>query len=245
MRPRAPGATHRCRLPRRGFQKSDPEASTPVPKERTDMDSVATSEIPSHRAFAAVWDFATRHESKAERELRRTAAGGVSGRVLELGVGVGANWEYLPEGTDYVGIEPDPHMLQRARRRAESTGRRVQLEQARAEALPFENGSFDTVLVTLTLCTVQNPGQVLAEVVRVLKPGGQLVLVEHVRPDGKKAGWLFDRITPAWRRASGGCHPNRRTSEVLSASGLEVVSLERRRVNGLPMISGIARRPLG
>lgn len=195
-----------------------------------------------HRAFAAIWDWATRHESTAERELRRLSAARVHGRVLELGVGVGANWPLLPGDIDYVGIEPDTHMLARARKRAEDAGKTMVLHQARAEELPFADASFDSLLVTLTLCTVQEPGLALSEAWRVLRPGGAMSFFEHVRPNGRATGWLSDRITPLWRRAAGGCNPNRLTAEAISAAGFTLDSVERRRVNGLPMIAGIARK---
>jgi ubiquinone/menaquinone biosynthesis C-methylase UbiE len=196
-----------------------------------------------HRGFAAVWELATKHESKAEQQLRRQAAAAVSGRILELGVGVGANWTYLAGDVDYVGIEPDRYMLTRARKRAAALGRKLTVEQARAEELPFEDNSFDTVLVTLTLCTVQEPARALAEARRVLKPGGAVVFVEHVRPESKVGAWLTDRITPVWRRAFAGCHPNRQTATALLDAGFQIDTMERRRVNGLPMIAGIARKP--
>ena len=196
----------------------------------------------SHRAFAAIWDQATKRESRAEQQLRREAAARVAGRVLELGVGVGANWPYLAETLEYEGVEPDIHMLRRARRRAASMGRTLSLKCARAEALPFESETFDTVLVTFTLCTVQDPASALSEVMRVLKPGGALVFVEHVRPDGTVSGWLMDRVTPAWQRVAGGCQPNRKTADTIVQAGFEIETMDRRRANGLPMISGVARK---
>lgn len=165
--------------------------------------------------------------------------------MLELGIGVGGNWPYLATDLDYVGIEPDLYMLRRARKRAAAMGRRLTVEQARAEELPFDDESFDTVLATLTFCTVQDPQRALAEARRVLTPGGRLVFVEHVRPKGRLAGRLFDWITPFWRRVGAGCHPNRRTEEAISAAGLEIEAIERERVNGLPMIAGTARTNIG
>lgn len=206
-------------------------------------DGSGGTSFPAHRAFARFWDWATRHESKAERRLRRQAAARAAGRVLELGAGVGANWQYLSPELDYVGIEPDPYMLRRARRRARELARPVELRQARAEALPFEDESFDTVLVTLTLCSVEDPALALAEARRVLKPGGSLIFVEHVRPEGRFKGWLFDRVTPLWSRVGGGCHPNRRSGETIAASGLQVEAMQLAGVNGLPMIAGVARKP--
>jgi ubiquinone/menaquinone biosynthesis C-methylase UbiE len=197
-----------------------------------------------HRTFAAFWDWAVRHESKRERELRRGAAGSVSGRVLELGVGVGANWQYLPPGIAYTGIDPDPYMLERARKHAAERDEPRDLRQAPAEDLPFPDASFDTVLVTLTLCSVEDPVRALAEARRVLKPGGRLVFVEHVRPDGRVRGHLADWITPAWRRVGAGCHPNRRTADSIVAAGFEVEQMARQRVNGIPMIAGTARKPV-
>ena len=197
----------------------------------------------SHRRFAAVWDWATKHESKKELALRREAAGRVEGRVLELGVGVGANWPFLAETLDYVGIEPDAFMLERARKRAAASGRTMTLEQARAEALPFEDESFDSVLVTLTLCTVQDPAVALSEVARVLKPNGVLVFVEHVRPTGRVSRRLADAIQPLWSKVAGGCEPNRETATTIARSGLEIEGMVRQRVNGMPMIRGVARKP--
>lgn len=196
-----------------------------------------------HRAFAALWDFATRHEGKAERRLRQEACASAVGRVLELGAGVGANWEYLDPAIDYVGIEPDPFMRERAGRRAADSGHAWRLEAAVAERLPFADESFDTVLSTLTLCTVRDQAKALAEARRVLKPGGTLVFVEHVRPHGRVGSALADAVKPAWRRMAAGCEPNRRTEEAIRAAGLEVDHVTRQRVNGLPMIAGVATRP--
>lgn len=202
------------------------------------------SDYKGHARFAAFWDRATRNEVAIGRQLRREAAGKLSGRVLELGAGVGANWPYLPAGIDYVGIEPDPYMLVRARRHADSRGEHLPLEQARAELLPFEDERFDTVLVTWTLCSVDDPRRALSEASRVLKPGGTLVFAEHVRPNSRLVGMLFDLVTPLWRRVGGGCHPNRVTGAAIASSGLEIQELTRHRMHGLPTIAGTARKPV-
>lgn len=200
-------------------------------------------EFKGHRGFAALWDWMTRHESRSERAMRRTACSSVRGRVLELGVGVGANWPYLPQGIVYAGIEPDRYMIRRARERLSVLGPGAALCQSPAERLPFADGSFDAVLATLVLCTVQDPATALAEVRRVLAPGGLFVFAEHVRPSGRVTGRLADGVTPAWRRVAAGCHPNRETESAIRSAGLLVGTLSRRRIGGLPMIAGIARKP--
>ena len=198
-----------------------------------------------HRRFAAFWDWAVRHENRDGRAARAEVAGGARGRALELGVGVGANWEYLPEGLDYSGIEPDPYMLERARKHAATAGKAYDLREAPAEALPFDDATFDTVIVTLTLCTVADLSRSLAEARRVLKPGGELRFGEHVRAQSRAGAWLQDRFTPAWRKMGAGCHLNRRTAEAISAAGFEGVELRRWRQAFMPMVTGVARKPVG
>jgi ubiquinone/menaquinone biosynthesis C-methylase UbiE len=198
--------------------------------------------FPGHRLFAGLWDRASRHEGAAQSQLRRDTVGKVHGRVLELGFGVGANWRYLPEGIEYTGIEPDPFMLARARKHATGTGREMSLHQARAEALPFDDETFDSVLVTLTLCSVDNPARALSEARRVLKPGGSIVFLEHVRPAGWFMGGLADGVTPLWRRAFAGCHPNRLTEQSITGAQFELDEIRRTRLAGLPTISGGAHK---
>ncbi len=195
-----------------------------------------------HRRFAAFWDWAVRNESREERGLRKELVSRVSGRVLELGVGVGANWKYLPGGVTYVGIEPDGYMLERARKHAEEAGTEYTLVAGRAEDLPFRAASFDTVLVTLTLCSVASQERALDEVLRVLRPEGTLLFLEHVRPEGRVKGRLADVIAPLWRRAAAGCHPNRRTVETIGRAGFEVNEVRETPIRGLPQVLGAARR---
>lgn len=174
--------------------------------------------------------------------MRRTVAAGARGRVLELGVGVGTNWQFLPPGIAYSGIDPDPHMLRRARRHAAESGLDVDLHLAAAEALPFADGTFDVVFTTLTLCSVEDLPAALAEVRRVLRPGGAFRFWEHVRPEGRVTARLADAITPAWKRIGAGCHPNRQTVEAIRAAGFTLVELDggRRRRRFVPFIFGVA-----
>lgn len=196
-----------------------------------------------HRVFAAFWEFSARHESPRERAMRRFLASEARGRVLEIGVGVGTNWDFLPREIDYVGIEPDPFMRARAIRHASEAGRTVDLVDARAEALPFANEQFDSVLCTLTLCSVGLPSRALSEAYRVLRPGGQLLFFEHVRPTGRVGGALADAATPLWKRLGGGCHPNRRTLGRIKQAGFSLGDVQSFRLGPVPMRAGIAVRP--
>jgi ubiquinone/menaquinone biosynthesis C-methylase UbiE len=215
-----------------------------MPSTTTDQSGAPRFDPPAHRAFAAFWQWQTSHQGARERALRREVASRATGRVLELGVGVGTNWEHLPDGVDYVGIEPDPYMLDRAQKHAKTIGRTWAVEPAAAEDLPFEAETFDTVLVTLTLCTVAEQAVALSEALRVLKPGGKLLFLEHVLPEGRVKSRLAGAITPLWRRVGAGCHPNRRTLDSIRAAGFEVTELRRLRMKGLPIVAGTALKPI-
>lgn len=128
----------------------------------------------------------------------------VSGRALEIGIGTAQNARFYPPAASVVGVDPEFAMLARARRRVADCGTNVPLVAAAGEALPFADGSFDEVVVTLAFCSVSDPAQTLREVRRVLKPGGRLRFLEHVRSE--TPGWVRvqDALTPLWRRVAGG-----------------------------------------
>ena len=154
---------------------------------------------------------------------RRWLARGATGRTLDLGTGTGRNLPLLGPGVRAVAVDPHAEALARARRRAPA----IPLVVARAEALPFRDGAFDTVVAGLVLCTVQDPRAALAEVRRVLRPGGALRLLEHVRAGGL-LGRLQDLVQPAWTAFSGGCHPNRETERAVAVAGFAVDAATRR-----------------
>lgn len=195
-----------------------------------------------HRTFAAIWDWLVKREGEEERNVRREVVGAAHGRVLEIGFGVGTNWEYLADDVDYSGIEPDPHMLKRARAYADEQGRTLDLHEAGAESLPFEDDTFDVVFETLTFCSVGDVQAGLAEIQRVLKPSGEFRFMDHVKPRTRFGGLVTDLFTPAWKRIGGGCHLNRRTAVAIKVSGFEFTSIKRYRA-GLPMIRGVATLP--
>jgi ubiquinone/menaquinone biosynthesis C-methylase UbiE len=155
---------------------------------------------------------------------RRWLAAGARGRTLDLGCGTGRNLPLLPASTVAVGVDPCTQSLARARRRSP----RALLVRARAEALPFKAGSFDTVVSGLVLCSVTDPPTAASEMLRVLAPGGTVRALEHVRSPLPWKARIQDWTQPAWTAFSGGCHPNRETERTLEAAGLAIDPATRR-----------------
>ena len=194
-----------------------------------------------HRWHAAIYDFMMRHEPEALTTLRAQVAGGAAGRVLEIGAGTGANFALYHDIDELVATEPDPYMRPRAQRTADRLGLGIRVQPAPAEALPFPDASFDTIVCTLVLCTVQDPARALAEMRRVLKPEGAVRFLEHVRGD-RLLGRLHDAVTPLWRYFVGGCNPNRRTESAIRRAGFEITELRHERLSvAAPSIMGVAR----
>ena len=160
-------------------------------------------------------------------EWRRWLVAGARGRVLDLGTGTGRNLPLLPRGTTAFALDPSLEALKRARRRVPA----VPLVSARAEALPFRDRTFDTVLTGLVFCSVENPAGGLAEVKRVLRGDGRLRMLEHVRSTVRWRARLQDLIQPAWTWAAGGCHPNRDTEAAVEQAGFRI-EREGRRAKG-------------
>lgn len=159
--------------------------------------------------------------------MRRQLLGGASGRVLELGAGTGRNLEHYPEGlTELVLLEPDPHMAKRLRERLAGSPRAATVIEAPAERLPLPDDSFETAVSTLVLCTIPDPAAALAELRRVLVPGGRLLLIEHVRAGEAGLARWQDRFEMPWRFLADGCHCNRDTAAALTAAGFGAFELE-------------------
>jgi len=166
-----------------------------------------------------------RIDDKGLRETRREVLNQASGRVLEVGSGTGANISLYPPAVDLVLSEPDPHMQRALRGKlAEPESRQAELVQAGAEDLPFADDSFDCVACTMVLCTMPDPVAGLAEVARVLKPGGKLLFLEHVRSKNPKLAWAQDRLERPWRFVADGCHCNRDSLALIEGSPLTVSS---------------------
>jgi ubiquinone/menaquinone biosynthesis C-methylase UbiE len=181
------------------------------------------------RGFSALYDRCFKASEEAGlREMRRDLLSGARGRVLELGAGTGLNLDLYPDSVQELTLtEPDPHMTKQLRKKVEDSDREAEVVEAPAERLPFEDGSFDTVTVTLVLCTVPDPAAALREIGRVLKPDGQFLFLEHVRAvDPDLAKWQ-DRLEGPWRFLGDGCHCNRDTVSAISAAGFKLGQVER------------------
>jgi ubiquinone/menaquinone biosynthesis C-methylase UbiE len=194
------------------------------------------------RGFAALYDFFFKAVEEAGlREMRRELLSQAGGRTLDIGSGTGANLDLYPERvTELVMAEPDPHMARQLRQKLARSDRRAEFVEAGAESLPFEDASFDTAVFTLVLCSVADPRAALVEVARVLKPGGRMLFLEHVRANDPSLARWQDRLEKPWRFLGDGCHCNRDTVATIEASPLAVEHVERGRLPKAPPIT----RPL-
>ncbi|HEX5928527.1 MAG TPA: class I SAM-dependent methyltransferase [Solirubrobacterales bacterium] len=196
------------------------------------------------RGFSALYDRLFKASEEAGlRQMRRELVAGATGRVLEIGAGTGANVElYRDAVEELVLAEPDPHMTRHLREKLAEWGSRAEVVEAPAERLPFEDGSFDTAVVTLVLCTVPDPQAALAEVARVLKPGGRLLFLEHVRSEEPGLARWQDRLERPWRFLGDGCHCNRDTVATIAASPLTLGDVEHEKLpKAVPIVEPLVR----
>ena len=177
---------------------------------------------------------------------KRHLLAGLEGLLVEIGSGTGPNLRYIPPEVRVVGIEPNPFMHEYFLKKAQAEGRSVELVQGVAEHLPFPDDSVDVVLSTLVLCSVVEVDGVLKEVLRVLKPGGRFLFLEHVAAE--EGTWLRGIqgfVRPFWKRIGDGCEPARATATHLLHAGFREVSFQRFSVP-LPLVSphiaGIAEK---
>jgi ubiquinone/menaquinone biosynthesis C-methylase UbiE len=202
------------------------------------------------RAYALLYD---QLNSRAERaflgNIRDGLLSNAVGRVLEIGAGTGINLEHYPKNgnLEILVTEPDPAMLTRARRRAALLGRDVEFRQAGAHPLPFPDQSFDTIVFTLCLCTIDDPEAALKEARRVLKPEGKILVLEHVRSERPELSVWQDRLEKPWGVIAGGCHPNRDTKGMIERAGFAFDWLAEQEEERIPIpivrpgILGLAR----
>lgn len=167
--------------------------------------------------------------------LRQSLIAKASGVVLEIGFGTGANFSYYPSRIDSLtAIDPNPGMIPLVRSLQAEAVIPVHLALALAEALPFPSASFDTVVSTMTLCSVPQLSKTLQELLRVVRPGGRLLFLEHGQsPDRSVRRWQ-DGLTPAWKHLGDGCHLNRPIVQMIQAQGWTVSALENFYLPGVP-----------
>jgi ubiquinone/menaquinone biosynthesis C-methylase UbiE len=178
--------------------------------------------------FACVYDrFTAGAEQAGLRAHRERLLSGARGRVLEIGAGTGANLPFYREAESVTVTEPEPAMARKLASRIREQPRSIELLQAPAERLPVPDARFDTVVSTLVLCTVPDQEAALREMRRVLKPGGSLLFLEHVRSEDPALAVWQDRLNGVNRVIAYGCNCNRATVAAIAAAGFTITSLQR------------------
>lgn len=159
--------------------------------------------------------------------FRERVIGAAEGRVLEIGVGSGRNLPlYRAPVREVMALEPAPRLIVMARRASRATSIPISFIEASAEAIPLDQHSVDTIVTTLTLCSIPHADVALADMRRVLRPGGNLLFVEHGLAPDEAVRWWQHRLTPVWRRFSGGCHLNRPIRSLIEGAGFSIDRIE-------------------
>ena len=198
------------------------------------------------RIFAWVLAKGNAKYERALAERKRALLGGLRGTVLEIGPGAGANLQYFAPGVHWIGIEPNPFLQRYLRQEAGKLGLQVELRGGEAEHLEAADASVDAVVSTLVLCSVPSVGAALEEILRVLKPGGCFVFIEHVAaPPGTWLRRTQRALRPFAKLFADGCHPDRETWAEIEGAGFSEVKIERFRaplLTASPHIAGVAIR---
>jgi ubiquinone/menaquinone biosynthesis C-methylase UbiE len=212
---------------------------------------MSSSEQVRHPHFARFLEWkAARDETRGQAELRDELLRGLSGRVLEVGAGTGINFPHYPASVnELVAVEPESYLRSRAEEAADRLPLEIRIVDGLAGELPFDDGSFDAAVVTFVLCSVPDQHRALLDLRRVLRPGGELRFLEHVRGRERRRARWQDAVDLVWPQLMGGCRPNRDTLAAIERSGFGVV-----RCRGFhfppgalafpvaPRILGVARR---
>jgi ubiquinone/menaquinone biosynthesis C-methylase UbiE len=177
--------------------------------------------------------------SRAYHKARARTLAPAQGRILEIGFGTGHNLKYYPGNVRRIeAIDNDIDLDRYSQPRIAASRIEVDFHHLDAAHLPFDAESFDTVVSTLTLCSIPDVEHALGEIRRVLKPGGQFLFLEHGRaPDASLARWQ-DRLTPAWKPIGGGCHLNREMHELVASTGLRLDPVQSYYLKGIPRLFG-------
>ncbi len=200
-----------------------------------------------HPLFARCYALLTQHESAQMQAHRGALLSGLSGRVIEVGAGAGTNFNYYPSAVrEVVAVEPERYLREKARSAASRAPVTITLREGVAEQLPVEDGSCDAAVASLVLCSVPDQAVALAELRRVLGPGGELRFYEHVlsnEPRIARTQRFVDRVF--WPKAFGGCHTARDTPAAIEAAGFEIEEQQRIWVAPVPIVVPVATHVLG
>ena len=182
-----------------------------------------------HPVFARVYALLSRsNERSGQAEHRRELLAGLRGRVVEIGAGNGLNFSHYPHAVSEVAAaEPEDYLRERAEQAAAQAPVSVRVVDAVADRLPFDDGAFDAGVASLVLCSVPDQAAALAELRRVIRPGGELRFYEHVLAEDERLARFQRRALPIWRFCAGGCHCDRETARAIEDSGFEITRCRR------------------
>jgi ubiquinone/menaquinone biosynthesis C-methylase UbiE len=166
-------------------------------------------------------------EKKKFKRIRKELLSKATGNVLELGSGTGINFPLYEEAVKVTAIEPSKHMIERSLLKQKHAYVPIDIVQASAEELPFAADTFDTVIATLVFCTIPNPEKAILEMKRVCKPGGKILLFEHVKMENRFLATLQDWLTPAWKKICDGCCLNRNTIDLLRGHNISIIKVQK------------------
>ncbi|WP_409303345.1 class I SAM-dependent methyltransferase [Peribacillus sp. SCS-155] len=199
------------------------------------------------RHFATVYDYIMNpFETLIVGRMRRQLLKQAKGEVLEIGSGTGINFPlYDPNAVASItAIEPNPFMIEKSKDRIKQDRVTIPISilQAKAERLPFKDNSFDCAVITLVLCSVIDAEQVLREIQRVCKPGGNILFVEHVQPANPILRVIAKMATPLWKRICDGCHLNRETVKSIQENGLDISEFSQHAMGIFVRLTGVNRK---
>jgi ubiquinone/menaquinone biosynthesis C-methylase UbiE len=207
------------------------------------------SEAVDHPLFARFAAFVAAREGDEEVDLRKETLAGLTGRVIEIGSGSGPNFAHYPETvSEVVSVEPEQHLRAKAEEEAGRSSRPIRVIDAVADQLPFEDGSFDAAVAVLVLCSVPSQAAALAELRRVVRPGGELRFYEHVIGTSRRLAGMQRALAPGLAKLFGGCRADRDTGAAIERAGFRMERYRRFLIRNLPeapaapRILGVARR---
>lgn len=177
-------------------------------------------------AFPKWYDFFMKPlEKNRFRRIRQGLIQKAYGNVLEIGSGTGVNFRFYEDVEQVTATEPSKFMIQKSEERIKQSAVPIRLVQASAEDLPFDENTFDTVVATLVFCTIPNVEKAMAEIKRVCKPDGKILLFEHVRMENPFLSALQDILTPVWKKICDGCYLNRETISVIKSKDVSIIHI--------------------